>query len=54
MRQATSIHDLELPVMLPGIKINTSADNYSSVRDMQLMRWDGKRWVRFGEILSGS
>ena len=54
MHQATSLHDLVLPVMLPGIKINTSPDDYSSVRDMQLMRWDGKRWVRFGGILSGS
>jgi branched-chain amino acid transport system substrate-binding protein len=53
MKQATNLHDLELPMMLPGIKINTSSTNYYPVRQMQLMRWDGKRWVRFGEILAG-
>jgi ABC-type branched-subunit amino acid transport system substrate-binding protein len=54
LRQATNLHDLELPVMLPGIKINTDPKNYTSVRDMQLMRWDGKRWVRFGGVVPGS
>ena len=53
MRQATNLHGLELPMMLPGITINTSPTNYYPVRQMQLMRWDGKRWVRFGEILAG-
>ncbi len=54
MRQATNLHDLELPVMLPGIKVNTDPKNFTSVRDMQLMRWDGKRWVRFGGVVAGS
>ena len=54
LRAATNIAGLELPVLLPGIKITTSPDNYTSIRDMQLMRWDGKRWVRFGDVLSGS
>ena len=53
MRQAANLHDLELPMMLPGIKINTGPTNYYPVRQMQLMRWDGKRWIRFGDILSG-
>ncbi len=54
LRAATNIAGLELPVLLPGIKITTSPDNYTSIRDMQLMRWDGKRWARFGDVLSGS
>ena len=38
MRQATNIHDLALPMLLPGIKVNTSPTNYYPVQQMQLMR----------------
>ena len=51
MRQATNLHDLVLPMMLPGIKVNTSPTDYYPVQQLQLMRWDGKRWVRFGDLL---
>jgi branched-chain amino acid transport system substrate-binding protein len=51
MRQATNLRDLVLPMMLPGIKVNTSPTDYYPVQQLQLMRWDGKRWVRFGELL---
>jgi branched-chain amino acid transport system substrate-binding protein len=54
LHAATTISALEVPVLLPGIKVTTSPDNYTSIREMQLMRWDGKRWVRFGDVLSGS
>ncbi|MGA8411986.1 MAG: ABC transporter substrate-binding protein [Xanthobacteraceae bacterium] len=52
MRQATNLHDLVLPMMLPGIKVNTSRTDYYPVQQLQLMRWDGKRWVRFGDLLT--
>jgi ABC-type branched-subunit amino acid transport system substrate-binding protein len=52
MKQATSIKDLTLDVTLPGIKYNTSADDYFLVQQLQLARFDGKRWVLFGEVLS--
>ena len=32
MRQAANLKDLELPMLLPGIKINTSPDNFSPIR----------------------
>ncbi len=32
MKNAASIKDLELPLLLPGVKINTSADDYAGVR----------------------
>ena len=53
MRQATNIKDLQLPMMLPGIKVNISPTDYYPIEDMQLMRWNGKQWVRFGELQSG-
>ncbi len=54
MKQATNLHDLELPTGLPGVKINTSPTNYHPIRQMQLQKWDGKTWVRFGDIISGA
>jgi len=51
LKQATSIENLELPMLLPGIRINTSPTDYFPLEQMQLMRFDGKRWVRFGEII---
>jgi branched-chain amino acid transport system substrate-binding protein len=53
MKQATSISGLEVPVLLPGIKVNTSPTNYHPIRAMQLQKWDGAKWVRFGEIIEG-
>ena len=54
MKQATNLHDLENPVLLPGIKINTSPTNYHPIRQLQLMRWSGKSWERFGDIIAGA
>jgi branched-chain amino acid transport system substrate-binding protein len=51
MRQATNLHDVELPMLLPGIKVNTSPTDYYPVQQLQLMRFDGKRWVRFGDLV---
>ena len=54
MRQAANVKNLELPALLPGIKINTSPTNYRPIRQVQLMRWDGRLWVRFGEVFEGA
>jgi branched-chain amino acid transport system substrate-binding protein len=51
MRQATNLRDLELPMLLPGIKVSTSPTDYYPVQQLQLMRFDGKRWVRFGDLV---
>jgi branched-chain amino acid transport system substrate-binding protein len=53
MKQATNLHELENPVLLPGIKINTSPTNYRPIRQLQLMRWSGKTWDLFGDIIAG-
>ena len=52
MNQARNIKDLELPMLLPGIKINTGPTNPYPVKQMQMARFDGERWVLFGPILS--
>jgi branched-chain amino acid transport system substrate-binding protein len=52
MQQAANLHDLEVPVLLPGIKINTSPTNFHPIRSLQLQRWTGATWQRFGKVLS--
>ena len=37
----------------PGIKVNTSPTDYHPIQQMQLQKWDGKTWVRFGDVISG-
>src|SRR5258707_9216311 len=51
MKQMASIKDLQVPMMLPGIKWNTSGDDYFLIESAQLARFDGKEWVRFGKII---
>ena len=53
MRQAANLKDLELPMLLPGIKVNTSPTNYSPIRQMQLATFNGESWEQFGDIISG-
>ena len=52
MRQATSLRDLELPPLLPGIKVNTSPPHYRPVDQMQFLRFDGKRRVGLGDVFT--
>jgi branched-chain amino acid transport system substrate-binding protein len=53
MRQAANLKDLELPMLLPGIKVNTSPDNYYPIRQMQLATFNGESWELFGDLVSG-
>ncbi len=53
MKQAASIKGLELGGLLPGVKINTSATDFAPISQMQMMKFKGETWIRFGEILNG-
>jgi branched-chain amino acid transport system substrate-binding protein len=50
MKQAANIKDLELPLLIPGIKINTSPTDFAPIEQEQLARFDGEKWAEFGEI----
>jgi ABC-type branched-subunit amino acid transport system substrate-binding protein len=51
MKQAASLKDLQLPLLLPGIKINTSPTDFYPIEALQLQKFDGKQWVLFGKVL---
>jgi branched-chain amino acid transport system substrate-binding protein len=52
MKVATSLDKLSLPLLLPGITLSTSADNYDPIHTLQLKRYDGSRWVLIGKPIS--
>jgi branched-chain amino acid transport system substrate-binding protein len=52
MKQAASLKDFAGPMLLPGIKINTSATNYYPIRAVQLARVKGNSFELFGDVLS--
>jgi branched-chain amino acid transport system substrate-binding protein len=53
MHQAANLHDLALPLLLPGITINTSPTDYRPVKQLRPMRFNGRNWELFGELISG-
>jgi branched-chain amino acid transport system substrate-binding protein len=52
MKQAASMKDYEPAGLLPGVKVNTSATDFAPLSQLQLMRFKGEGWDRFGEIIS--
>ncbi len=50
-RQAASLKNLQLPLLLPGIAVNTGPDDYLPFQQLLLRRFDGKSWVGFGSVL---
>ena len=51
MRQAANLRNFEVRVLLPGIRITTSPTDFYPIEQVQLARFDGKRWVLLGEVL---
>ncbi|HVY41849.1 MAG TPA: ABC transporter substrate-binding protein [Hyphomicrobiaceae bacterium] len=52
MKQAASLHNLEVPMLLPGIKISTSATDFYPIQSVRLARVKGESFELFGDILS--
>jgi branched-chain amino acid transport system substrate-binding protein len=53
MRQAANLKDVELEMLMPGIKVNTSPKDYFPLEELQMRRFSGERWESFGPIMSG-
>ena len=54
MRQVASLKGLEIPTLIPGITVNTSPTNFHPIRQMQLQKWTGSTWERFGGVIEGA
>ncbi|CCD90828.1 putative ABC/TRAP transporter component (Periplasmic binding protein-like I) [Bradyrhizobium sp. ORS 375] len=53
MKQARSLKGVQLPMLIPGIVANTSASDHAPIEQMQMKRFVGGRWQRFGPVRSG-
>ncbi|KAA0075010.1 ABC transporter substrate-binding protein [Tardiphaga sp. P9-11] len=53
MKQAASLKDFTPDTLLPGITISTSATDFAPISQLQMQRFTGNKWERFGEIISG-
>jgi len=53
MKQAASLKSVTVPMLLPGITLNTGPNDYFPIEQMQMMRFNGERWELFGPVLSG-
>ena len=51
MKQAANVKNFELPLLLPGIKVNTSPTDFAPIEQEQLAKFDGEKWSLFGEII---
>jgi len=54
MRQAANLKNLELPLLLPGIRIDTGPDDFAPIKQMQLARFSGEFWQPFGDVVASA
>jgi branched-chain amino acid transport system substrate-binding protein len=52
LKQATTLHDVQLKMLLPGVALNNSPASYTAFRQYQLSRFDGRSWKPFGPVYS--
>jgi ABC-type branched-subunit amino acid transport system substrate-binding protein len=54
MKVAASMDGVAVPMLLPGITMNTSDTDFFPLQEMQLMKFNGERWELFGDVIAGS
>jgi branched-chain amino acid transport system substrate-binding protein len=52
MRQAANLKNFKLPLLLPGMAINTSPTDFFPVEQAQLEKFTGTQWQLFGELIT--
>jgi branched-chain amino acid transport system substrate-binding protein len=53
MRQAANLKNFHVPLLLPGIVVNTGPNDFYPIEQMQMARFTGERWELFGSVMSG-
>ncbi len=53
MKQAANLKNVEINVLLPGIKLNSGPNDFYPIEQMQMQRFTGERWELFGPVMSG-
>ena len=52
MKQAASLKDFTPDTLIPGIKINTSANDFAPIEQLKMWRFKKGQWELFGDIIS--
>jgi len=52
MKQAANLKDIQLPMVIEGIKVNTSPSDYYPLQAVRLARFKGQTWELFGNIIT--
>jgi branched-chain amino acid transport system substrate-binding protein len=53
LKHATAIKGLQLPMVQPGVTVNTSPTDYFPIKQQRMKRFDGKEWILFGDLVGG-
>ena len=53
MRQAEALNQVHLDMLLPDVALSTSPRDHHPIEQMQLQKFDGQNWVRFGPVIEG-
>jgi branched-chain amino acid transport system substrate-binding protein len=53
MKQAASLKNIEIGSLLPGVRVNTSSTDFAPISQLQLARFKGETWQRFGAVMNG-
>ncbi len=50
--RVSRMEEVAVPMLIPGITLNTTPADYHAIKQMRLKRFDGARWVPLGGIIS--
>jgi branched-chain amino acid transport system substrate-binding protein len=53
IKEAANLHDFRLPMLLPGITINTGPTDFAPIEQIRMARFDGRHWQFFGPVIGG-
>jgi branched-chain amino acid transport system substrate-binding protein len=51
LKKATSLNNVPLPLLLPGVAVTTGPDDYLLFQQLRMQRFDGKSWIGFGDLI---
>jgi len=52
IKQATNVKDFQLPLFIPGVKVNVSPTSRIGWRQSRLFKFDGNNWIPFSDIIT--
>jgi len=52
LKQATTLQNIELPLLLPGVTVGYAPDDYTPIRKARMTRFNGEKWLPLGDLVS--